>query len=191
MAHTGVRSTAVGGTTGLLAALNTRWHKAALYGFMFVVIAHWVEHIVQAVQIYALGWPVPRSQGVLGLWFPWLISSEVLHYGFALVMLVGLFTLRKGFTGRSRTWWGLALGLQFWHHVEHLLLIVQSSTGAFLLGRPVPTSVIQLIVPRVELHLFYNFVVFVPMVIGMVLHMRPTPAEREQMRCTCAVPRAV
>ncbi|CCH30579.1 hypothetical protein ABZ816_39820 [Actinosynnema sp. NPDC047251] len=190
MAHTGVRSHAVGGTTGLLDGLNTRWHKAALYSFMFVVIAHWAEHIAQAVQIYVLGWPAPQSRGVLGIPFPWLISSEVLHYGFALVMLVGLFALRKGFTGRSRTWWGVALGLQFWHHIEHLLLIVQSSTGANLLGRPVPTSVIQLIVPRVELHLFYNFVVFVPMVVAMVMHLRPTPAEREQMRCTCAVPTA-
>ncbi|MEV0677462.1 hypothetical protein AB0I60_13170 [Actinosynnema sp. NPDC050436] len=168
-------------------ALNTRWHKAALYAFMLVVIGHWAEHIAQAVQIYVLGWPVRDSLGVLGIPFPWLITSEALHYGFALVMLVGLVTLRKGFTGRSRTWWGVALGLQFWHHIEHLLLIVQASTGANLLGRPVPTSVIQLIVPRVELHLFYNAVVFVPMVVAMVLHMRPTPAERARMRCTCAV----
>ncbi|WP_433273392.1 hypothetical protein ACQPZF_18945 [Actinosynnema sp. CS-041913] len=169
-------------------ALNTRRHRTALYAFLFVVIAHWVEHIVQAVQIYALGWPVPQARGVLGIWFPWLITSEVLHYGFALVMIVALFLLRKGFTGRSRKWWAIALALQFWHHIEHLLLIVQSSTGVFLLGRPAPTSVIQLVVPRVELHLFYNFVVFMPMVVAMVLHLRPTPDERAQMRCACATP---
>ncbi len=169
-------------------ALNTRWHRTALYAFLVIVIAHWVEHITQAVQIYGLGWPVPRSKGALGLWFPWLVSSEVLHYGFALVMLVALFALRKGFTGRSRTWWSIALGLQFWHHIEHLLLIIQSSTGVFLLGRPVPTSVIQLLIPRVELHLFYNAVVFAPMVVAMLLHRRPTEQEREHMACSCAVP---
>ncbi|MGM1065693.1 hypothetical protein [Saccharothrix sp. Mg75] len=168
--------------------LTTRLHRPALYAFLLVVLAHWAEHIAQAVQIYALGWPVPQAKGVLGLWMPWLVTSEVMHYGFALVMLVFLFALRKGFVGRSRTWWGVALGLQFWHHVEHLLLIVQASTGTTLLGRPAPTSVIQLIVPRVELHLFYNFVVFVPMVVAMVLHMRPTREERAAMRCSCALP---
>ncbi|ACU37975.1 hypothetical protein KCV87_35235 [Actinosynnema pretiosum subsp. pretiosum] len=170
------------------AELNTRWHKPALYTFTAVVVAHWAEHLAQAFQIYVLGWPTPRAGGVLGLWFPWLVKSEVMHYGFALVMLVFLFALRKGFTGRSRKWWDLTLGLQFWHHFEHLLLIVQASTGAYLLGKPVPTSVIQLIVPRVELHLFYNFVVTVPMVVAVVKHMRPTPEERAGMSCSCAVP---
>ena len=50
-----------------------------------------------------------------------------------------------------------------------------------------PTSIAQLVFPRVELHLFYNAIVFVPMVVAMVLHMRPRPAERALMRCTCAV----
>lgn len=174
--------------SGGVNALNAGRHRVALYAFLLIVIAHWVEHITQAVQIYALGWPVPQAKGALGLWLPWLVTSEVMHYGFALVMLVALFALRKGFTGRARTWWGIALGLQFWHHIEHLLLIIQSSTGVFLLGRPVPTSVIQLVIPRVELHLFYNAVVFAPMVVAMILHRWPNQQEREQMACSCAVP---
>ncbi|WP_447007424.1 hypothetical protein ACRAKI_13555 [Saccharothrix isguenensis] len=169
-------------------SLNTRWHKMTLYAFMVVVLAHWAEHIAQAVQIYVLGWPLPASQGVLGLWFPWLVTSEVMHYGFALVMLVFLFVLRKGFTGRAKKWWAISLGLQFWHHIEHLLLIIQSSTGTNLLDKPIPTSIIQLIIPRVELHLFYNFIVFVPMVVAMLMHRKPTPEERSEMHCTCAVP---
>src|SRR5438132_5722586 len=31
--------------------------------------------------------------------------SEVLHYGYALIMLVGIWTLLPGFVGRSRAWW--------------------------------------------------------------------------------------
>ncbi|GAB2992623.1 hypothetical protein [Saccharothrix stipae] len=169
-------------------SLNTHWHKPALYAFMLIVIAHWVEHITQAVQIYALGWPVPQSKGALGLWFPWLVTSEVMHYGYALIMLTFLFALRKGFVGRAKTWWTISLGLQFWHHIEHLLLIIQSSAGTNLLGKPAPTSIIQLIIPRVELHLFYNTIVFIPMVIAMVLHMRPSREERAEMQCTCALP---
>jgi hypothetical protein len=170
---------------GLRGALNERGHKVALYAFTFIVVAHWAEHITQAIQIYALGWARPKAKGALGLAFPWLISSEWLHYGFALVMLIGLVALRPGFVGRARTWWSVALWLQVWHHLEHLILLLQAMTGHNLLGQKAPTSIIQLLVPRVELHLFYNTLVTIPMVIAMVYHLRPSKPERELMSCSC------
>jgi hypothetical protein len=166
--------------------LNTRFHKAALLVFGFVVVAHWVEHLAQAYQIYVLDWPRPKAGGALGLAFPALVTSEWLHYGFAIFMMVAFVMLRHGFTGRSRTWWNVAMWIQVWHHFEHLLLLLQAMTGMHLLGRPAVTSIAQLVFPRVELHLFYNGVVFVPMVVAMVLHLRPRPAERALMRCSCA-----
>jgi len=172
--------------TGPGGLLNTRYHKAALAIFMVVVIGHWAEHIVQAIQIYALHWPRPQAGGVLGLAFPWLVTSEWLHYGYAVVMLVGFVLLRHGFVGRGRTWWNAALWIQVWHHFEHLLLLAQAATGAYLMGKAVPTSIAQLVFPRVELHLFYNAIVFVPMVVAMVYHSRPRSAEAELMRCSCA-----
>jgi hypothetical protein len=175
-------------TVGLSDRLNGRYHRVALNVFMFVVIAHWAEHIAQAIQIWVLHWKVPASRGLLGLAFPWLIKSEWLHYGYALVMLIGLWVLRKGFVGRSHTWWMIAFGIQFWHHIEHLLLLIQAQTGMYLLGRPVPTSILQLAFPRVQLHLFYNSIVFIPMVIAVILHLRPNLAERAKMACSC-VPR--
>jgi hypothetical protein len=175
---------------GFLAGLNSRHHHQALAVFMAVVIAHWAEHIVQAVQIYALGWPVARARGVLGMPFPWLISQEWLHYGYALVMLVFLWVLRHGFAGRSRQWWNLALAIQFWHHIEHLLLFIQAQSGWRLAGQKVPTSIIQLLVPRVELHLFYNTIVTIPMVVAVILHRRASVAEHELTGCVCGLPRA-
>ena len=80
--------------------LNTDRHELALRVFMFVVLAHWVEHLLQGLQIYVLGWPVPEARGALGLFFPALIKSESLHYGYAVVMLAGLWMLRSGFTGK-------------------------------------------------------------------------------------------
>lgn len=174
------------GKVGLLATLNGKAHKAALMGFLVIVLAHWVEHLTQAFQIYALDWPRPKAGGFLGLYFPWLVSSEWLHYGYAILMLVGFIVLRPGFTGRARTWWSMALWIQVWHHFEHLLLLLQKLTGANLVGKPVPTSIAQLVFPRVELHLFYNAIVFLPMVIAMIYHMRPRPEERKLMRCSCA-----
>jgi hypothetical protein len=165
--------------------LNSQWHERALWLFMGIVLAHWAEHLAQATQIFILGWPRPQANGVVGLWYPWLIKSEVMHYLYALVMLVGIWVLRKGFTGTARTWWTVALVIQFWHHIEHLLLITQATMHHNFWGKPVPFSVLQLVFPRVELHLFYNTVVFIPMVIGMYYHMFP-PAGERAAECTCA-----
>ncbi|MCB9914286.1 MAG: hypothetical protein H6828_03930 [Planctomycetes bacterium] len=171
----------------LLEKLNAEWHERALRLFMVVVLAHWAEHLTQAVQIYALGWPVPEARGVLGLWFPWMVKSEALHYGYAIVMLIGLWIFRTGFTGRSYTWWMISFWIQFWHHIEHALLQGQAIVGHNLFDRPAPVSIVQLWVPRVELHLFYNTVVFIPMVIGMYYHLFPPAGDAAHpAACNCA-----
>lgn len=175
--------------------LNTSWHEIALNTFMVIVLAHWAEHLVQAFQIFVLGWARPDSRGVLGQFFPWLVKNEVLHYGYAIVMLIGLWILRTGFTGRSRVWWMIAFWIQFWHHIEHALLQGQAILGRNLLGSPVPTSVVQWLLfqigdkPhqfRVELHMFYNTIVFVPMVIAMWYHLYPSSAELKAHPPTCS-----
>jgi hypothetical protein len=186
LAHAGAARQVPAST--FLERINGPRHELALRLFMVIVLAHWAEHLLQAFQIYALGWPVPEARGLLGYFYPWLITSELLHYAYAIVMLVGLWLLRPGFTGtRDRRWWTIALYIQFFHHIEHALLLVQATIGRNLLGRPVPTSLIQLWVPRVELHLFYNSIVFIPMVIAMYYHMFP-PAEEagSTPACTCA-----
>ena len=173
--------------TTLVERLNGPHHEMALRVFTVIVLAHWAEHLLQAYQIYALGWPVPEARGVLGYFYPWLIKSEVLHYGYALVMLAGLWVLRTGFTGTNdRQWWNIALGIQFFHHFEHLLLQIQAATGHNFFGRPVPTSIAQIWVPRVELHLFYNAIVFIPMVVAMYHHMFPSAPDGANQQCTCA-----
>ncbi len=96
-----------------LAAQVRRRHSQCLRLFAVVVVLHWIEHLVQAFQIHALDWPVPQARGVLGIPFPWLIQAEVMHYGYALVMLVMLWMLKDGLTGRARQWWMLACWLQF------------------------------------------------------------------------------
>jgi hypothetical protein len=173
-------------TPSFVDRLNREWHQVALQTYMVIVLAHWAEHLAQAFQIYALGWPIPESRGVLGQFFPWVIRSETLHYGYALVMLIGLFLLRRGFAAvQERRWWTLALAIQFFHHIEHGVLQAQAILGQNLLDRPVPTSLVQLWVPRVELHLFYNTVVFIPMVIAMYYHLFPSQPSAAPT-CTCA-----
>jgi hypothetical protein len=151
--------------------------------FMAVVIAHWAEHLFQVYQIYALGWAPHMAGGMLGYVFPWLVRSEVLHFSYAAVMMVGLLWLRGEFSvpGASR-WWTAATVIQAWHLVEHTLLQAQALTHPFF-GRDVPTSILQLWFPRVELHLFYNSVVTVPMVVALWLESRKD--ARSVPACEC------
>jgi hypothetical protein len=175
---------------GVYQKLNSVWHRRALNFFMFIVLAHWAEHLAQAWQIYVLGWPRPQAGGFLGLFYPWLVSSELMHYGYAIVMLIGLWTFRKGFSGTSRTWWTIALVIQFWHHIEHAVLQYQAITAHYWFGSPVPISFVQALMPkfRPELHLFYNAIVFIPMVIAMYYHMFP-PKGEEAAVCSCSLRR--
>jgi len=166
--------------------LNGQWHELALRVFMLITLAHWVEHVLQAIQIFALGWPRPQAGGALGFLFPWLVKSEWLHYGYAVVMLLALIVLRPAFQGRSRTWWNIALTIQFWHHIEHFLLLGQALAHTNLFGKPVPTSILQLVFLRAELHLFYNAVVFIPMLVAMYYHLWPSASERNTYKPMCA-----
>lgn len=165
--------------------LNGPAHERALYLYTAVVLLHWVEHIFQAYQIFILGWPRPESGGLLGLWLPWLVSTEVLHWGYAFFMLVGLIVLRPGFAGLSRKFWNLSLAIQIWHFIEHSLLQGQAVLGQNLFAAQVPTSVVQLWVPRPELHLIYNALVFIPMVLAMYFHLYP-PRSEAPLACTCS-----
>ena len=177
----------VGSPTGsIYESLNTRWHKTALLSFMAIVLFHWLEHIIQAIQFFVLNWTRPMSMGLLGMYYPWLMKTEVLHYGFALVMVIGLWVLRKGFTGTSYKWWMAAFWIQFYHHFEHFILFYQAQTGQYWFGGSVPTSVGQIWIPRIELHLIYNALVFIPMVVAMYYHMYPPADEKVKPGCTCA-----
>src|SRR5262249_57578994 len=144
--------------------------NAQLRIFSAVVVAHWAEHLMQVYQIYVLGWTPDVAGGMLGYVFRWLVHSEALHFGYAVIMMAGFLWLRADMCstpGASR-WWRTATMIQTWHLVEHSLLQVQALTHPFF-GRDVPTSVVQLWFPRVELHLFYNTIVTVPMVIALWL----------------------
>jgi hypothetical protein len=71
----------------------------------------------------------------------------------------------------------LALGLQFYHHFEHALLLGQAIIGQNLWDSPVRTSIGQIWFPRLELHLFYNLMVLIPMMIAMYYHRFPPMNE--------------
>jgi len=80
--------------------------------------------------------------------------------------------------------------IQFWHHFEHFILLYQAQTQRFWFGGTVPTSIGQIWIPRIELHLIYNALVFIPMVVAMYYHVYPSARDAVKATCTCAHDRA-
>jgi hypothetical protein len=154
--------------------MNAHRNRMLLKIFIVIMIAHWLEHLVQAYQVYAMGYERHHAMGLLGQFFPWLVHSEWMHFVYAVLTFLGLFLLRDEFSGPARTWWNAALLIQIWHLFEHTLLFIQAQGGFTLWGAKEPTSVLQLIWPRIELHLFYNSVVTAPIVIAMIVSRRET-----------------
>ncbi|HEX2032003.1 MAG TPA: hypothetical protein VHL78_11480 [Actinomycetota bacterium] len=152
--------------------------EGTLYVFLGIVLLHWAEHVVQAVQIYVLDWPKTEALGLLGLAVPGLVRSEWLHWGYNLAVFAGLWLLMPGFERPAGRWWKAALLVQGWHFTEHGLLLFQAVTAVHLLGVDVPTSVLQLVVPRVELHLFYNGIVTALLLVGAVMRLRGERGRR-------------
>jgi hypothetical protein len=171
---------------GFIQKLNGPWHERALWIYLAIVVLHWIEHLFQAAQIWMLEMPRPEALWALGYVFPWLVKSEVMHFGYALIMFTCLVLLLPGFRGASRGWWLASTIIQGWHLVEHSTLQIQATIGTNLFGSPVPTSFLQPIIPRPELHLVYNLIVFVPMIVAMWLHTRP--AQDALIDCNYAAP---
>ncbi len=155
-----------------------RRHSLLLRGFVALMVAHWLEHGVQAYQVYALGYDRHHAGGILGQIFPWLMHSEWLHFTYAILTFAGLLMLRPVFAGRALRWWNIALLIQAFHLLEHTLLFAQAQGGFRLFGASEPSSILQVFFPRIELHLFYNSVVTVPIVVAMFLHMRSGTQQR-------------
>lgn len=172
---------------GLLRNLNGRWHAIALLGFMVGIVGHMGEHVVQILQLYALGLPISESRGVVGEWIPWLATSEAMHYFYAIYTLAGLVLLAPAFRGRAQFWWNAALLFQFWHHFEHVLLLYQVVTGNFFFGATAPTSIVQVFISRAELHFMYNTIVFVPMIVALCQHFGRRPDATDSL-CDCSTP---
>jgi hypothetical protein len=153
----------------LLERLNTKYFIPAMGIFIITIILHLSEHFTQTSQVYICGWDRDEAKGLLGLAYPQLVDAEWFHFSYAFEMLIGLQIFKRSFIGKAEIWWKLSIYLQIWHLFEHTLLVFQDISGINLFGSIVPVSIIQLFIPRIELHLFYNILVLIPMVVSMLI----------------------
>lgn len=76
--------------------------------FAGLMVAHWAEHLVQAYQVYVLGYERHHAGGLLGQVYPWLMHTEWLHFAYAVFTFLGLLLLHRAFDGPARAWWNAA-----------------------------------------------------------------------------------
>jgi len=154
------------------------WRVAGAWLALYVVLAvsqtgHVMEHVVQVAQLRVLGLSGQHAHGVFGA-----LDIEWVHFTWNAWVLAAVVVL---LTGRaSNRWLWIAAPLAGWHLVEHTFLIATYlATGAAgspgllamggLLGNGLPVA-------RPELHLFYNVLETIPLLIGLGWAWRHAPA---------------
>jgi hypothetical protein len=151
----------------LLSDLNGIHFRLALTIYLLLVASHFAEHAAQILQVYVLDVPRPRAGGLLGLLLPGLVMAEVLHTTWNSLQLTGLILLAPGTMARgrlARALWLVAIALQTWHWFEHAVIQLQYVTGIYLYGAAKQMSILERLLPRIELHFAYNLMVFIPTV---------------------------
>lgn len=143
--------------------------RVAKWTLATVMVFHWLEHLTQAFQVWVLHWPRAQAMGFIGLMWPHAMHSEWLHWVFAALTAVLMMSFVP-VNPVARVWWNASLFIAIWHMLEHTGLLIQARTGPWF-GESVPTSIATWAwgIPRIELHLFYNSLVTVPMIVAVAL----------------------
>lgn len=126
----------------------------------FIVYFHLFEHLTQMVQLHWLGWSRMDSLGILGLFYPFLVRSEILHYGFSLFMVIFMIPLSY-----KNEYYYTATILALLHHVEHFGLLMQYLFQDYWFNESRPMTFLEQFIPRIELHFIYNLIVLTPIII--------------------------
>lgn len=145
---------------------------AVLAGILGVQAAHFVEHIIQLVQVYALRLPEARALGALGAVFAFHGTEEWLHLGFNLSLLTALLWFlpfvrhQLGVWSRGyKAYLFIGVGIEMWHVIEHLVV-----TGNMIAnggGCPCP-GILDRVVPENILHFGYNLTALSGLAAGVI-----------------------
>lgn len=159
-------------TTGRRAQLSTRTF-VLMTAVVVVQGGHVVEHIVQLVQVLALGVPDDDALGLLGYVLQFNGTEEWLHLGYNTLYLVSLYALIVPLwrvTPAVIPWWafGLFIGasvwVETWHMVEHGVIISHVIANG---GCPCPGIGDRALgVSDTVLHFFYNALAYSGIVVA-------------------------
>lgn len=144
------------------------WRTAGAWLALYFVLAltqtgHVMEHVVQVTQLRILGLSGAHARGVFGA-----LDIEWVHFAWNAWVLVAIVAL---LLSRQRNLWlWIAAPLATWHLLEHTVLIVlylvtgsEGNPGLLAMGGLLANG---LPLARPDLHLLYNLVETVPLLIG-------------------------
>jgi hypothetical protein len=144
------------------------WRTAGAWLALYFVLAltqtgHVMEHVVQVTQLRILGLSGEHAHGVFGA-----LDIEWVHFVWNAWVMVAVVAL---LLGRQRNLWlWIAAPLAAWHLLEHTVLIVlylvtgtEGSPGLLAVGGLLANGVP---LARPDLHLVYNLVETLPLLIG-------------------------
>jgi len=144
-------------------------------GVVLVQGIHVIEHIIQLLQVYALGVPDDDALGLLGYVFQLQGTEEWLHLVFNVSYLLALYLLLvplwRLVPDRLPAWafWTFlvwSVGLETWHVIEHLVIIANVIQNR---GCPCPGIGDRVLgVTDTVLHFGYNLVAFAGLLVPFV-----------------------
>jgi hypothetical protein len=172
------RATPAVPAAGRAPALSAPW-----FWFMTAVIViqggHVVEHVIQLVQVSALGVPEQDALGLLGEVVQFNGTEEWLHLGYNTFYLLALYALiiplwrLKGTVLPATAFWfflAASVWLETWHMVEHGVIIANVIQNG---GCPCPgIGDAALGVSDAVLHFLYNALAYAGVAYAYVLVLR-------------------
>ena len=153
-----------------------RW-LALFYVLALTQTGHFLEHVVQMVQLHVLHLPGHEAHGVFGAF-----DSEWVHFTWNNTVTLVVFLLVTRFSGNRWLW--LTALIAGWHGLEHSYIMwVYLTTG--LRGSPGLLGAGGVIggglpVPTVDLHFYYNLIETLPLLIAFVYQCRRSYEEADQ-----------
>jgi hypothetical protein len=157
--------------------------SAPVFYFMSAVVAiqggHVVEHIVQIVQVFALGVAEEHALGLLGYVLQFNGTEEWLHLGFNTLYLLSLYALilplwriTPAVLPRWAFWFFIfaSVWIETWHMVEHGVIISHVIANG---GCPCPgIGDVALGVSDTILHFVYNLIAYTGVAYAYLLILR-------------------
>ncbi len=154
-----------------LALVQATWKAAGAWLTLYLILVvtqsgHVLEHVVQVVQLRVLHEPKEHAHGIFGA-----LDVEWVHFVWNSWILLAIVVLLIGRPGNR--WLLIAAPLAAWHLAEHVVLIatylatgVEGSPGLLAMGGLIGNG---LPIPRPELHLLYNVMETIPLIIGLAV----------------------
>jgi hypothetical protein len=142
---------------------------ALFYVLVVTQTGHFLEHVVQMIQIHVLALTGPDARGIFGT-----LDIEWVHFVWNTWVLVAVAVLL--FRYPDNKWLWVAAIFSTWHAIEHAYIFsvylstgVSGTPGLFAQGGAIGDG---LPFTRPDLHFFYNLIETVPLVTAFFLQAR-------------------